>query len=77
MADPLAEKVVQPAVKPDHLAYCPTMDLIALVTTDEQIHIFRLNGQKVYRVQNRLPSNKINRIKWKANGELMPALLPR
>lgn len=69
MADPLAEKVVQPAINPEHLAYCPTMDLIALATVDEHVQVYRLNGQKVFGVQSRDSSAKIRRIKWKPNGE--------
>ncbi len=69
MADPLAEKVVQPAINPKHLAYCPTMDLIALATVDEQVQVYRLNGQKVFSVQSRDSSIKIGRIKWKPNGK--------
>ncbi|KAL1998390.1 hypothetical protein VTN02DRAFT_6293 [Thermoascus thermophilus] len=30
------------------LAYCPTMDLIALAAEDGQLHVFRLNGQRVF-----------------------------
>jgi len=68
MADPLAEKVVQPAVNANHLAYCPTMDLIALATIDDLIHVFRLNGQKVFGVANKRTPSEIKRIQWKPNG---------
>ena len=70
MADPLAEKAVQPAIKPDHIAYCPTMDLISLATVDEQVHVYRLNGQKVFGVQNKQLSAKVSKVKWKPNGEI-------
>lgn len=69
MTDPLAEKVVQPAVNPKHLACCPTMDLIALASVDEQVHVYRFNGQRVFGVQSRDSSMKIGRIKWKPNGK--------
>jgi len=68
MAEPLAEKLVQPAVNPRHLAYCPTMDLVALATIDDQIHVYRLNGQEVFGVTNKGDFGKINQIKWKPNG---------
>lgn len=68
MADPLAEKLVQPAVNPRHLAYCPTMDLIALASIDEHIHVYRLNGQRVFGIANKQSANKVNQIKWKPNG---------
>lgn len=73
MADPLAEKLVQPAVNPTHLAYCPTMDLIALASVDEHIHIYRLNGQKVVGIANKQSANKVNHIKWKPNGQSLAA----
>ena len=69
MADPLAEKLVQPAVNSRHLAYCPTMDLIALASIDQCIHVYRLNGQKVFGVTNKQPATKVNQIKWKPNGQ--------
>jgi anaphase-promoting complex subunit 4 len=69
MAEPMAEKVVQPAINPSHMAYCPTMDLIALATVDEHIHVYRLNGQKVFGVQSKQPSAKVEKIKWKPNGK--------
>lgn len=73
MTDPLAEKLVQPAVNPRHLAYCPTMDLIALASIDEHIHVYRLNGQKVFGITSRQNANKVNHIKWKPNGQSIAA----
>ncbi len=68
MAEPLAEKVVQPAINPAHVAYCPTMDLVALATTDEHVQVYRLNGQKVFGILNKQTSVQIDQIKWKPNG---------
>lgn len=68
MADPLAEKLVQPAVNPRHLAYCPSMDLIALASIDEHICVYRLNGQQVFGIANKQSGNGIKQIKWKPNG---------
>lgn len=66
----LAEKLVQPAINTNHVACCPTTDLIALGTIDEKVHVFRLNGQKVFGVVSKQPEAKISQIKWKPNGEL-------
>lgn len=44
----VAEKILPAKCKAGSLAYCPTMDLIALVTEDEVLHVFRLNGQRVF-----------------------------
>ena len=68
MGSPVAEKVVQPAVKPSLLAYCPTMDLIALGTVDERVHVFRFNGQEVFSVTTREREENVTGITWKPNG---------
>ena len=68
MTEPLAEKVIQPAINPTHVAYCPTMDLIALATIDEQVQVYRLNGQKVFGIVNKQTSGQIDQLKWKPNG---------
>lgn len=68
MAEPLAEKVVQPAIITDHVAYCTTMDLIAVSTVDSQTHVFRLNGQKVFGVSNEQQSGRVGQLRWKPNG---------
>ena len=68
MAEPMAEKLVQPAIDPELAAYCPTMDLIALSTIDRHTHVFRLNGQKVFGVSNRTEHGEVNSIQWKPNG---------
>ncbi len=65
----LAEKVVHPAIKPEYMAYCPTMDLIALATTDEQVHVHRLNGQKIFGATTKQSLVKINSLRWKPNGK--------
>lgn len=75
MADPLAEKLVQPAVNSRHLAYCPTMDLIALASIDQCIHVYRLNGQKVFGITSKQSANKVNQIKWKPNGQSIISLI--
>lgn len=69
MLDTLSEKAVQPKINPIHVAYCPTMDLIALATIDEKVHVFRFNGQKVFGITSKDPLAKINQIIWKPNGE--------
>ena len=76
MAEPLAEKVVQPAINPAHVAYCPTMDLVALATIDEQVQVYRLNGQKVFGIVNKQTSGQIDQLKWKPNGIATLKTLP-
>ena len=45
---PVGDKSLPAKCKPELLTYCPTMDLIALVTEDDELRVFRLNGQKVF-----------------------------
>ncbi|KAL9035554.1 MAG: hypothetical protein Q9214_006526 [Letrouitia sp. 1 TL-2023] len=65
----LAEKYVSQPINPKLLAYCPTMDLLAVATLDEQVYVYRLNGQKVFGVANRQAHGGVNQIKWKPNGQ--------
>jgi hypothetical protein len=45
---PVGEKSLPAKCKAGAVAYCPTMDLIALATEDEELRVFRLNGQRVF-----------------------------
>ncbi|MCJ1402966.1 hypothetical protein MMC11_006188 [Xylographa trunciseda] len=67
----LAEKIVHLPIKIDNLAYCPTMDLIALATVDEHVHVYRLNGQRVFAVSNRKPDCSVRQLRWKPNGQIL------
>lgn len=74
MAEPLAEKVVQPAINTERVAYCPTMDLIALITTDGQPRVYRFNGQEAFGVAYKSPSGTHHHIRWKPNGTDNPTI---
>lgn len=55
---PVAEKSLPARCKPNMVTYCPTMDLVALVTAaqgqgqghakGEELCVYRLNGQRVF-----------------------------
>ena len=64
----LGEKILPQHIIPEHLSYCPTMDLVALVTIDDQTHVYRLNGQKVFTVHKKRPGTKVVQLAWKPNG---------
>ena len=68
MLNMLTEKVMPQAIKSNLVAYCPTMDLLALVTVNEQMHVFRLNGQRVFGVSSKKDKCKIIQLQWKPNG---------
>ena len=64
----LADKLLSRPVKPYLLAYCPTMDLLALATQEEKVYVYRLNGERVIGAGNRKQSLGVERIQWKPNG---------
>lgn len=69
MLNILDEKLVQPAINSNHVSCCPTMDLIALATVDEKVHVYRLNGQRVFGVVSKPSVARVNQIRWKPNGK--------
>ncbi|KAL4913499.1 anaphase-promoting complex, cyclosome, subunit 4-domain-containing protein [Aspergillus aurantiobrunneus] len=76
---PVGEKSLPAKCKANMLAYCPTMDLIALVTEDEELRVFRLNGQKVFGgsfkgdpyLDEDDGSGEIRALRWKNDGHLL------
>ncbi|KAL2822321.1 anaphase-promoting complex, cyclosome, subunit 4-domain-containing protein [Aspergillus cavernicola] len=79
---PVGEKSLSAKCKANMLTYCPTMDLIALVTEDEELHVFRLNGQKAFGISLKGDpyldeddqSGEIRALRWKNNGRLLAIL---
>ena len=69
MLNLLDEEMVQAAINSRHLAYCPTMDMIALGTIDEKVNVYRLNGQKIFSVSTKQLNVRVNCVKWKPDGE--------
>lgn len=80
---PVGEKLLPAKCKANQLVYCPTMDLIALATQDEELRVFRLNGQRVFggsfgggdlyfegeEDEEEDAAGEIKGLKWKGNGE--------
>ncbi|KAI9834004.1 MAG: hypothetical protein M1826_005909 [Phylliscum demangeonii] len=67
----LAEKVLNRPVKLDLLAYCPTMDLLALATEEERVDVYRINGQRVIGVTSKTQKAEVEKLQWKPNGQLL------
>ncbi|KAF7930951.1 hypothetical protein BELL_0049g00140 [Botrytis elliptica] len=67
----LGEKTLHQTVNPKLLVYCPSMDLIALGSTDQQVLIYRLNGQRVYGAAQKVNTLRVEKINWKPNGQLL------
>jgi anaphase-promoting complex subunit 4 len=71
----LGEKTLPQAADPSLVTYCPSMDLIALGTTDQQVLIYRLNGQRVYGAAQKSQKLRVESLKWKPNGEFAHRIL--
>jgi anaphase-promoting complex subunit 4 len=64
----IGEKALHNGANPLLVAYCPSMELLALGSSDQQVSLYRLNGQRVYNVAQKGTSLAVNRICWKPNG---------
>ena len=47
-------------------AWCPTMDIVVLVTADQQLQSFRLNWERLWSKQ---PASSITSIQWRPHGK--------
>lgn len=65
-----AENHVARPVYAHLMAYCPTMDMLAVVTEDEELEVYRLNGQLAFSRKRRGGKAKVDSICWKFNGRL-------
>jgi anaphase-promoting complex subunit 4 len=80
---PVGEKSLPAKCKTSTLTYCPTMDLVALVTEDEELRVFRLNGQKVFGgsfkgdpyLGEDEADGEIRAVMWKDNGQFVLSLI--
>ncbi|KAJ5091262.1 Anaphase-promoting complex subunit 4 [Penicillium alfredii] len=76
---PVGEKSLPAKCKTSTMAYCPTMDLIALATEDDELRVFRLNGQRVFGgsfkgdpyLGEDEEDGEIRGLIWKGNGRLL------
>ena len=74
---PVGTKSLPTKCKANTLAYCPTMDLIALATENNELCVFRLNGQRVFGssfggdpyLGEDEEGGEIRALAWKGNGE--------
>ncbi|KAK8233790.1 anaphase-promoting complex, cyclosome, subunit 4-domain-containing protein [Phyllosticta capitalensis] len=63
-----AEKALQQPIKPHLFSHCPTMDLVAVVGQDDNLDVYRLNGQRAFGLKRRMGS-AVESICWKFNGQ--------
>ena len=64
----VGQKTIAEKCKARTVAYCPTLDLVALATDSNCVHVFRLNGQRVFGASYEDEDFDIAWVKWKPNG---------
>lgn len=71
----LSEKTLHQKIDPPLIAYNPSMELLALGSTDQQVVIYRLNGQRIYGSASKTGNSRVDGFCWKPNGMPASALL--
>ena len=65
------EKIFPHHFRENLLAYCPTMGLIAVVTLEDHVEIYRVaNGQYAFGLKRNSPKLSVDAISWKYNGKV-------
>ncbi|KAF2261798.1 hypothetical protein CC78DRAFT_341092 [Lojkania enalia] len=64
-----AEKILLRPIHPHLISYCPTMDLIALVTDEESLDVYRINGQRAFCLKRKSSTTTVDSICWEFNGQ--------
>jgi anaphase-promoting complex subunit 4 len=64
-----AEKILLHPIHPHLIAYCPTMDLIALVTDEESLDVYRINGQRAFGLKRKSEDFTVDALQWEFNGK--------
>ncbi|KAH8153432.1 uncharacterized protein LAJ45_02244 [Morchella importuna] len=75
----LYQKALPFPARPGLAAWSPTLDLIALVTTNENVLLYRMNGQRVWGFAHRRDRNvgpgggetRIERLRWRPDGKML------
>ncbi|KAF2642078.1 hypothetical protein P280DRAFT_548656 [Massarina eburnea CBS 473.64] len=63
-----AEKILLRPIHAHLITYCPTMDLIALVTDEENLDVYRINGQRAFGLKRKSEDVSVAGICWQWNG---------
>ncbi|KAH9869907.1 hypothetical protein J1614_006828, partial [Plenodomus biglobosus] len=64
-----AEKILLHPIHPHLITYCPTMDLIALVTDEENLDVYRINGQRAFGLNRKSEDVSVDALQWEFNGK--------
>ncbi|KAF1952198.1 hypothetical protein CC80DRAFT_527960 [Byssothecium circinans] len=63
-----AEKILLHPIHAHLISYCPTMDLIALVTSEENLDVYRINGQRAFGLKRKSEDCTVTSLCWQFNG---------
>ena len=64
-----AEKILLHPIRPHLITYCPTMDLIAVVTDEENLDVYRINGQRAFGLKRKSEDVSVDALQWEFNGK--------
>ena len=64
-----AEKILLHPIYPTLIAYCPSMDLIAVVTDEENLDVYRINGQRAFGLKRKNDDVTVDALQWEFNGK--------
>ncbi|KAF1942916.1 hypothetical protein EJ02DRAFT_502472 [Clathrospora elynae] len=64
-----AEKILLHPIHPHLISYCPTMDLIAVVTDEENLDVYRINGQRAFGLKRKSEDDVVDAVQWEFNGK--------
>src|SRR3954463_6803997 len=64
-----AEKILLHPIYPHLISYCPTMDLIAVVTDEENLDVYRINGQRAFGLKRKNDDVTVDALQWEFNGK--------
>ncbi|CCX08006.1 anaphase-promoting complex, cyclosome, subunit 4-domain-containing protein [Pyronema domesticum] len=60
------------SVRPGLAAWSPMLDLIVVATTHDNVHLYRINGQRVWAVSHRLGSDvQVQHFCWRPDGKML------
>ena len=58
-------------IRPELVRCCPTMDLIAYVSLDERVEVFRFGGQRAFVCHRKEAHIQVLSLCWKYNGIIL------
>ena len=64
-----AEKILLQPIHAHLVTYCPTMDLIAVVTEEETVDVYRISGQRAFGLKRKSESVCVDALQWEFNGK--------